>query len=68
MAKVAKRRGRYIMDYYDNQGKRQRETMKKGTTLKEAKEKLREIEDLISKGIYVPMAKCRSFHKWLMIG
>jgi integrase len=61
MAKVAKRRGRYILDYYDNQGKRQRKTLKKGIALKEAKEKLREIEDLISKGIYVPHGKVPKF-------
>jgi integrase len=63
MAKVAKRNGRYVLDYYDNQGKRQRKTLKKGTTLKKAKEKLREIEDLISKGIYVPHDKIPKFSK-----
>jgi hypothetical protein len=39
MACIAKRRGRYVIDFYDNQGKRQRMTLKKGTTKKKAKEK-----------------------------
>jgi len=54
IAKVAKRRGRYILDYYDHQGKRHRKTLNKDTTLKKPKEKLREIEDQLSKGLYVP--------------
>jgi integrase len=54
MAKVAKRRGRYVLDFYDNQGKRQRVTMKEGTTLKNAKDRLREIEEQISRWLYMP--------------
>ncbi len=61
MAKVAKRRGRYVLDYYDNQGIRHRKTLKKGTTLKKAKEKLREIEDQLSKGIHLPDNKIPVF-------
>ena len=37
MACIAKRRGRYVIDFYDNEGKRQRMTLKKGTTKKKAK-------------------------------
>jgi integrase len=70
MAKVAKRRGRYVLDYYDNQGKRQRQTLKKGTTKKKAKEKLREIEDQLSKGLFIPEAKIPTLKKvaedWLI--
>ena len=40
MAKVAKRRGRYVLDYYDNQGIRQRKTLKKGITKKKGKGKI----------------------------
>ena len=61
MAKVAKRRGRYVLDYYDNQGIRQRKSLKKGTTKKKAKENLREIEDQIAKGIYLPDNKIPVF-------
>jgi len=61
MAKVAKRNNRYVLDYYDNQGKRQRKTLRKGTTLKKAKEKLREIEDQLAKGTYIPSEKMPLF-------
>ena len=63
MAKVAKRRGRYVLDYYDNQGKRQRMTLKEGTTLKKAKEMLREIEEQISRGLHMPDKKIPTFRK-----
>ena len=53
MAKVAKRRKRFVLDYYDHKGKRQRKALKKGTTLKQAKEKLRQVEDQLSKGTYI---------------
>jgi integrase len=53
MAKVAKRRGRYVLNYFDNQNKRQRKALPAGTTLKKAKEKLREIEDQLAKGLYI---------------
>ncbi len=54
MAKVAKRRNRYVLDYYDLEGKRVRETLPSGTTKKQAKDKLREIEDQLEKGNYIP--------------
>ncbi len=57
MAKVTKRRDRYVLDYYDNEFKRVRKTCAKGTTLKKAKEKLREIEDQLAKGVYIPDEK-----------
>jgi len=43
MACIAKRRNRYILDFYDCQGKRQRQTLKEGTTKKAAKEKRQKI-------------------------
>ena len=61
MAKVAKRRGRYVLDYYDNQGKRVRETLPDGTTLKKAKDRLRDIEESLAKGNYIPTKKIPSF-------
>jgi integrase len=63
MACITKRRNRYVIDYYDNQGKRQRKTLKKGTTKKNAKDKLREIEDQLAKGIYIPENKIPIFSK-----
>jgi len=49
MAKVAKRRRRYVLDYYDQHGERHRETMPDGTLKKQAEERLREIAELVSK-------------------
>ena len=53
MACIAKRRGRYVIDFYDNQGKRRWQTLKKGTSKKRAREILRDIEDRIDKGTYI---------------
>ena len=61
MAKVAKRRGRYVLDFYDHTGRRQRKALKAGTNLKMAKEKLREIEEQISKGAFIPDKKIPLF-------
>ena len=61
LACIAKRRGRYVIDFNDNQGKRNRQTLKKVTTKKKAKEKLREIEDQLAKGLYIPEMKLPLF-------
>jgi integrase len=69
MAKVAKRRGRYVLDYYDNENKRVRKVLPAGTTLKKAKDKLREIEDQLAKGLYIADEKIPIFstvaEEWL---
>ena len=54
MACIAKRRNRYVIDFYDNQGKRRWKTLPEGTTKSDAKKVLRDIEDKIDKGIYIP--------------
>jgi len=54
MACIAKRRDRWVIDFYDNQGKRRRKTLPKDTTKAEAKKILRDIEDKLDKGIYIP--------------
>jgi len=54
MACIAKRRNRYVIDFYDNQGKRRWKTLPKGTTKKKAREAMREIEDQLERGIYLP--------------
>jgi integrase len=61
MACITKRRGRYVIDYYDNQGKRRRKTLKKGTTKTRAKDILRNIEDRLSRGTYIPDKKIPTF-------
>jgi len=63
MACITKRRNRYVLDFYDGQGKRQRQTLKAGTTKKAAKDKLREIEDQLQKGIYISDNKIPLFSK-----
>ena len=44
MACISKRRGRYVIDCYDQNGKRYRKTMKAGSTKEDARKELREIE------------------------
>jgi integrase len=61
MACITKRRNRYVLDFYDSQGKRQRQTLKAGTTKKAAKDKLREIEDQLQKGTYISDKKIPLF-------
>ena len=61
MAKISKRRGRWVLDYYDHLGNRHWETQKEGTIKKQAKERLREIEDQISRGTYIPDKKVPTF-------
>lgn len=63
MACIAKRRGRYVIDFYDNQGKRRWKTLPEGTTKGKAKEALREIEDQLSKGVYLPEKKIPTFRE-----
>jgi hypothetical protein len=47
MAKVCKRRNRWVLDFYDQHGERQRITMPKGTTKKEAEEELDNKKELV---------------------
>lgn len=54
MGKVAKRRGRYVLDYYDHLGRRRRKSMPAGTKKAEAEEELRSIQDRLAKGYYRP--------------
>jgi integrase len=63
MATIAKRRNRWVVDFYDLQGKRRWKTMPKGTTKGKAKDALRDIEDQLKKGIYLPDKKIPTFKK-----
>ena len=63
MACIAKRRGRYVIDYYDNRGKRRWQTLREGTTLKQAKDELRNIENQLARGIYIPTKDALAFNK-----
>jgi integrase len=61
MAKVCKRRGRYVLDFYDQHGERQRLTMPEGTTKKEADSELDAYKDQVRRGTYVPDKKVPLF-------
>lgn len=61
MATVAKRGGRYVLDYYDHENARKRLRLPEGTTLKAAKDRLREIEDQLSRGNYIPSKQMPTF-------
>lgn len=61
MACITKRRGRYVIDCYDQNGKRYRKTMKKGTTKEDARKELREIEARIERRTFVHEKKTPSF-------
>ena len=63
MACVVKRRDRYVIDFYDNQGRRMRKTLKAGTTKTRARELLRDIEDKLAKGLYMPETRIPVFSK-----
>ncbi len=70
MACIAKRRERYVIDFYDNTGKRRWKTLPKGVTKAKAKEALRDIEDSLAKNMYLPDKKIPTFKEvaadWLV--
>ncbi len=61
MACITKRRDRWIVDFYDQNGVRRWKTLKKGTTKVAAKDELRNIEDMVSKGVFTPLGKTPTF-------
>ena len=63
MACVTKRRGRWIVDFTDLLGKRRWITMPKGSTKAKAADKLREIEDKLARGVYLPEKRIPLFGK-----
>ena len=63
MACIAKRRGRYIIDFYDNSGKRRWKTLPKDARKKDANKALRDIEDLLEKGVYVSTRETPTFEE-----
>lgn len=61
MAKIRKRGERYVLDFYDQHGKRQRETMKAGATKKEAEAELRARAEAVSKRAFLPVKRMPLF-------
>ena len=54
---------RYMLDFYDQNGIRRRETLPEGTTQKAAKDILRKYEEQSCKGIYIPESVNRPFEQ-----
>ena len=61
MACITKRRGRYVIDCYDQNGKRYRKTMKAGTTKEDTRKELREIEAKIERRTFMHEKKTPLF-------
>ena len=69
MACITKRRGRYVIDCYDQHGKRYRKTMKEGSTKDAARKELHEIESKIERRTFLHDKKTSLFsevgEQWL---
>ena len=69
MSKVRKRGNSYFLDFYDDNGERQRISMPKGATKKVAQDKLDEIRRQLREGTYMAPAKIPTFkevaQEWL---
>ena len=63
MACMTKRRGRWVIDFYDQYGKRRWKTLREGTTKKKARERLRTIEEQVARRTYLPSKKIPLFSK-----
>jgi integrase len=69
MACITMKKGRVVIDFYDQHGRRRLKTLKKGITKKDAKTELRKVEEEIEKGIFIPKNKVPRFsevaEEWL---
>ena len=63
MACITKRRGRYVVDCYDQNGKRYRKSMKAETTKENARKELKEIEAKIERRTFLHDKKAPLFSK-----
>ena len=61
MACIAKRRGRLVIDFYDQTGARRWKTLPKGTTKKQANEILGQMERSLRLGVYSPAKNLPTF-------
>ena len=61
MAKIRKIQGRYVIDFYNSSGQRERLTQPKGSTKEKAHLAMRELEDQLSRGVYIPARHVRTF-------
>jgi integrase len=61
MACITKRRGRWVIDFYDQHGKRRWKTLPENTTKKKATEELRAIEEQVGKKVFIPIKEVPLF-------
>ena len=61
MACIVKRRNRYVIDFYDSSGVRHWQTQPEGSTKEKARIALRELEDQLCRGVYIPARHVRTF-------
>jgi len=61
MACITKRRDRWVIDFYDQFGQRQRKTLPLNTTKTRAREELRAIEEMVAKGTFLHEKKTPLF-------
>jgi len=61
MACIRKIQGRYVIDFYNSSGQRERLTQPEGSTKEKALLALRELEDQLRRGIYIPARHVRTF-------
>ena len=61
MACIRKRRGRYVIDCYDQNGKRYRKSLPEGTTKQKAREIRRDIEEKVSRRTFLHEKKIMAF-------
>lgn len=60
---IRKRGDRYFLDFYDQNGNRQRLMLPKGTSKAKAKEELRSIEEQVTKGVFTPAKRMLTFEE-----
>jgi integrase len=69
MACITKKRGRTVIDFYDQHGKRRLKTLPEGISKRDARKELRRIEEEVEKGTYLSRASIPGFKdlakKWL---
>ena len=61
MACISKRRNRWVIDFYDNKGRRRWKSLPYGSTKGRAKEVLRQIEEQLAKGVFIPERRIPTF-------
>ena len=61
MACITRKRNRWAIDFYDQHGKRRLRVLKKGSTKKQARTLLREIEEQVGRGTWLPTKQIPSF-------